>query len=793
MRRPVSLTTLRELVLPRADRRPRDEDGFILLESIVALSMVTVLLAALASFTLNAVTSTTELRARQGAVQVATSTMAMISSLPADDLVAGRGRDSATAQLNTARSNGPDSVRAAISTAAMAPAYLDPPAVALGAGATAAIPTVPLTPQKINSVTYDISIYLGRCQLRSATSTDCVNAVLWSGRGCNGGGCTYVTSTLVNPDTDPVFNINRNDAPSDPVVADPGAQVASLGAQQSLQLAVQADTGLGPFTWQVTGGALPAGLSLSGTGLISGSPTVVGGPTSVTVTVTDAFGRTAAGSFTWKVVAAPTVTAPPAQTSPRGRALSLVVASTCPNGPCTFTAAGLPAGLGIDAANGTISGTPTTVGTSSVTVTATSVDGAPGSSSAFTWTVTQPVTVGSPGPLAATVGSTVSIPVAYTCSSGPCVITLAGTASGIGLSTAPNGTAANGTASLSVANGSGTVYLTGTVQAAAVPAGSTSRAYAPTLSIAASGVSATSAPGAWTIFVKPTLGPVGNRNATVGASKTVGVDYTCPNTPCALSLTSTVPGIGISATAEPSSGGTAPVTVTAPTGTVYLTGVVADNAVPTGTTRAYPVSISIADASSVTATSSGTWTATTAPRIINPGTQAVQPNNNVSLQLASDCPNGGCTFAADVQVGNSWAPVPISTTGRLSYANVPAGTYVVRTRITDADGIVDEEVFTIISQTFSLSMPPLATNRPIGFATAVFDTTSVLVPQSAGSSGFTYSLSGAPTWLSINPSTGLMTANINTLSGSDTSITVTATSIASSTSSVSSTFAWRIQ
>jgi cellulase/cellobiase CelA1 len=52
----------------------------------------------------------------------------------------------------------------------------------------------------------------------------------------------------------------------------------------------------------------------------------------------------------------------------------------------TYSASGLPAGLSINSATGLISGTPTTAGTDSVTVTATDGTGASGSA-AFTWTI----------------------------------------------------------------------------------------------------------------------------------------------------------------------------------------------------------------------------------------------------------------------------------------------------------------------------------------------------------------------------------------------------------------------
>jgi hypothetical protein len=84
-----------------------------------------------------------------------------------------------------------------------------------------------------------------------------------------------------------------------------------------------------------------------------------------------------------------TVTSPGNQSSTAGTAASLQIpASDSASGQTlSYSAAGLPAGLSINSSSGLISGTPTTAGTSSVTVTAKDTTGASGSAS-FSWTVT---------------------------------------------------------------------------------------------------------------------------------------------------------------------------------------------------------------------------------------------------------------------------------------------------------------------------------------------------------------------------------------------------------------------
>ncbi|HEY0541782.1 MAG TPA: discoidin domain-containing protein, partial [Actinoallomurus sp.] len=82
-----------------------------------------------------------------------------------------------------------------------------------------------------------------------------------------------------------------------------------------------------------------------------------------------------------------TVTNPGNQNSTVGTAASLQIHATdsASGQTLTYSASGLPAGLSINSSSGLISGTPTTAGTSNVTVTAKDATGASGSTS-FSWT-----------------------------------------------------------------------------------------------------------------------------------------------------------------------------------------------------------------------------------------------------------------------------------------------------------------------------------------------------------------------------------------------------------------------
>lgn len=128
--------------------------------------------------------------------------------------------------------------------------------------------------------------------------------------------------------------------------------------------------GLRPYTWSITAGTLPAGLTLKGTtGVISGSPTAVG-TSNFTVQVKDVKGSTNTQTLTIAVYNPLSITTKSVSNGSVDRQYTQALAAT--GGKTTYSwsisAGSLPAGLTLNSTTGVISGTPTTKGTFSFTV-----------------------------------------------------------------------------------------------------------------------------------------------------------------------------------------------------------------------------------------------------------------------------------------------------------------------------------------------------------------------------------------------------------------------------------------
>ncbi|MBG0813119.1 putative Ig domain-containing protein [Planomonospora sp. ID82291] len=373
----------------------RGEAGFTMIEVLVAIALVGTLMASLTVFFANSLAFTGQKRGEQIAAQLADDAVERVRAVDGSALLAGRGRIRSTEQWTTAH----PAIAPHLQTMALAwDPLLD---VNSDSGANAPLPTSPRT-VSVGGVDYAQHWYVGRCRQQAladvsaaeracddpttpdpdTTSADVpffrvVAAVTWSGKNCADTQCVYVTTTLVSPALDALFNINR----PPPNAITPPARYGYRGVAAKLQLT--ATGGRLPLTWSATG--LPAGMGITPGGLISGTPTTAGTYT-VTATVTDRQGDSDNARFSWTVYNLPQLTDPGDRTTRADTAVSLPLTATGGWPALTWSATGLPDGLSINTSTGVVSGTPTTYQTETVTVTITDQGGMTDSET-FTWTI----------------------------------------------------------------------------------------------------------------------------------------------------------------------------------------------------------------------------------------------------------------------------------------------------------------------------------------------------------------------------------------------------------------------
>ena len=168
----------------------------------------------------------------------------------------------------------------------------------------------------------------------------------------------------------------------------------SIGTQLPLITSPLSATGAlnSPFSYAITASnsptsfsasGLPAGLSVNtSTGVISGTPNS-GGTFNVSISATNASG-TGSATLVLTILTAPVINSSLTAGGSVNTPFSYAITAT--NSPTSFSASGLPAGLSVNTATGVISGTPTVIGTSTVSISATNVVGT--GSATLTLTVT---------------------------------------------------------------------------------------------------------------------------------------------------------------------------------------------------------------------------------------------------------------------------------------------------------------------------------------------------------------------------------------------------------------------
>ena len=525
-------------------------------------------------------------------------------------------------------------------------------------------------------------------------------------------------------------------------VAPASLPAATVGAAYSQT--ITASGGTSPYSFAVTSGSLPAGLSLASGGVLSGTPTA-GGTFSFTVTATDS--STGAGPYTGSMaytltVNAATITVAPASlpAATVGAAYSQTI--TASGGTSTYsfavTSGSLPAGLSL-ATNGALTGTATAGGSFTFTVTATDSSTGTGpytGSRTYTLTVNAATIAVAPATLpAATVGAAYSQTI--TASGGTSTYSFAVTSGSLpaGLSLATNG-ALTGTAT---AGGSFTFTVTATDSSTGTGPYTGSRAYTLTVNAPTITVSPTTLPAA-------TVGVVYSQAITAGGGTS---PYTFTITAGALPAGLTLGSDGtLSGTAT--AGGSFSFTVKA----VDSSG----GSGPYNGTRAYTLTVNAP-------------TITIAPATLPSATVAAAYSQSVTAS------GGTSTYTYTKTAGSLPAGLTLATTGVVSGTPTAGGTFTFTVKAVDSStGTGPYNGSQIITLTVNA---PTITVAPSTLPAA---TVAALYSQTITASGGTSTYTFAKTAGSLPA--GLTLASNGTLSGTPTaggSFTFTVTATDSST------------
>jgi hypothetical protein len=502
--------------------------------------------------------------------------------------------------------------------------------------------------------------------------------------------------------------------------------------------------GTAPLTYSATG--LPAGLSINTTtGVISGTPTAAtGGAVPVTITVTDSTTPThltaSTTGLTINITSGLTITN---NALPNGVVGTAYTTSETGNGgtsPLTYSATGLPGGLSINSTSGQISGTPTTATGGPVPVTITVTD------------ATTPT-----HQTASTTGLTINIIGQLTITSNPLPSGVVGTAY---------------TASETVNGGTSPL----TYSATGLPAGLSINT--GTGQISGTPTTATGGAAPVTITVTDSTTPTHQTASTTGLSITI----TSPQ----LTITSNPLPSGVAGTAysasETAGGGTAPLTYSAtglPGGLSIDPGTGLISGTPTAATAgAVPVTITVTDSTTPTHQTASTTglTITIAPTPLTISNTALPGGVVGTAYTASETGNGGT------------APLTYSATGLPAGLSINSGTGAISGTPTTATGGAVPVTITVTDSTTPTHLTASTTGLTITIApspltisnTALSSGTvgtaySASEAASGGTKPYTYSASGLPGGLSINPGTGAISGTPTTATAGAVPVTITAT------------------
>jgi hypothetical protein len=472
------------------------------------------------------------------------------------------------------------------------------------------------------------------------------------------------------------------------------------------------------------------------------------------VTATDALGSQSAESAELVITessAIVTVTTPAEQENHEGDSINFsILATDSEDETLSYTATGLPSGLSIDTSTGVISGTISTgdATSSPYTVTVTATDGGNSGSATFTWLVdssTDPL-VTPPSDQTNTAGDTVS---------GITVSATEGNSNPLTYSATnlPAGLLINAT----------TGVISGTIDTGDI----NGSPYTVTVS-ATDGLNTGSATFTWTVNPVVVVTSPGNQTNTEGDTANVSVTATD-----AISDSLTYIATGLPAG----------LSINSSTGNISGTIAAGD-----ASSSPYTVTIIATDGTSSGSTSF-TWTINPVVVVTNPGNQTNTEGDTANVSVAATD-----TFGKTLTYIATGLPAGLSinsSTGAISGTidnNVAASTPYTVT-VTATDGTYSG------TATFNWTInPAVVVTAPANQTASEGDSVSAVTVTAtdAHSGTLTYSTTGLPAGLSINPSTGNISGTIaaNTALNSPYTVTVTATD---GTYSGSAEFTWTIE